>query len=176
MDIRAAAEMIGKREFALLKTELREMMPADIAELLTELYRSEENFGEKDLSLLFRILPKDTAADVFTFLDTDLQKVLINAFSESELREVLDDLFLEFLFRLRNFKSFVVGDLAGVGTSNFFVIVACFVKDYVQAFFQFFHALVYCLFYDFLFCFFGCMIVATYEADSHCESESKCHF
>ncbi|MBQ4487639.1 MAG: magnesium transporter [Oscillospiraceae bacterium] len=95
MDIRAAAEMIGKREFALLKTELREMMPADIAELLTELYRSEENFGEKDLSLLFRILPKDTAADVFTFLDTDLQKVLINAFSESELREVLDDLFLD---------------------------------------------------------------------------------
>ena len=89
---------------------------------------------------------------------------------------VLDDLFLEFLFRLRDFKSFVVGDLACVGTSNFFVIVACFVKDYVQAFFQFFNALVYCLFYDFLFCFFGGVVVATNQAYCHCESECKCRF
>ena len=90
-------EMIGllqERKFAALKNDMQEMMPADAAQLLKEL-SEEEELGEKELTFIFRILPKDMAADVFAYMDTDLQMLLINAFTDRELRDVLDELFLD---------------------------------------------------------------------------------
>lgn len=90
-----AAVLVKHRAFAHLKKALREMMPADIAALLSELSEEQSEVSEKELTLIFRVLPKELAADVFTYLDSSLQMTLINAFSDSELRAVLDELFLD---------------------------------------------------------------------------------
>lgn len=90
-----AAVLVKHRAFAHLKKALQEMMPADIAALLSGLYDEQSEVSEKELTLIFRVLPKELAADVFTYLDSSLQMTLINAFSDSELRAVLDELFLD---------------------------------------------------------------------------------
>ncbi len=90
-----AAVLVKHRAFVQLKTALQEMMPADIAQLLGELIEEHDDFGEKELTLIFRVLPKELAAEAFTYMDSDLQMVLINAFSDRELKGVLDELFLD---------------------------------------------------------------------------------
>ena len=81
-------DLIDKRRFVQLKSVLSEMQPADIAEIFDEA-------KDKDIPVLFRILPKELAAEVFVEFDTDRQELLLNAFSDSELREVLDELFVD---------------------------------------------------------------------------------
>lgn len=81
-------ELIENRRFVQLKNVLSEMQPADIAEIF-------EEAKDKDIPVLFRILPKELAAEVFVEFDTDRQELLVNAFSDSELREVLDELFMD---------------------------------------------------------------------------------
>ena len=81
-------DLIDKRRFVQLKSVLSEMQPADIAEIFDEA-------KDKDIPVLFRILPKELAAEVFVEFDTDRQELLLNAFSDSELREVLDELFMD---------------------------------------------------------------------------------
>ncbi len=81
-------EHIENRRFIQLKNILSEMQPADIAEIF-------EEAKDKDIPVLFRILPKELAAEVFVEFDSDKQELLVNAFSDSELREVLDELFMD---------------------------------------------------------------------------------
>lgn len=81
-------ELIENRRFVQLKQILADMQPADIAEIFDEAQ-------DKDIPVLFRILPKELAAEVFVEFDTDRQELLVNAFSDIELREVLDELFLD---------------------------------------------------------------------------------
>ncbi|MCM1523502.1 MAG: magnesium transporter [Ruminococcus sp.] len=90
-----AAVLVKHKAFVQLKTALQEMMPADIAQLLGELLEERDEFGEKELTLIFRVLPKELAAEAFTYMDSDLQMVLINAISDRELKAVLDELFLD---------------------------------------------------------------------------------
>ncbi|MCI7767290.1 MAG: magnesium transporter [Oscillospiraceae bacterium] len=90
-----AAVLVKHRAFVQLKTALQEMMPADIAQLMSELIEEQDEFGEKEFTLIFRVLPKELAAEAFTYMDSDLQMVLINAISDRELRAVLDELFLD---------------------------------------------------------------------------------
>lgn len=49
----------------------------------------------QDLSLLFRLLPKDEAADTFVEMDADSREELIRGFSDSELRDILNELYLD---------------------------------------------------------------------------------
>jgi magnesium transporter len=70
------------------------MNPADIAFLVEEL-NSDGEIGEKELILMYRILPKELAAEAFTYMDSDTQITLINAFSDRELRYVLDELYID---------------------------------------------------------------------------------
>lgn len=81
-------ELIKNKRFARLKQLLSEMQPADIAEIF-------EQATDKDIPVLFRILPKELAAEVFVEFDSDKQEILVNSFSDSELREVLDELFMD---------------------------------------------------------------------------------
>ncbi len=81
-------ELIENRRFVQLKNVLSEMQPADIAEIFDE-------SKDKDIPVLFRILPKELAAEVFVEFDSDRQELLVNAFSDIELREVLDELFMD---------------------------------------------------------------------------------
>ena len=81
-------ELIKNRRFVELKQILSEMQPVDIAEFF-------EQANEKDIPVIFRILPKELAAEVFVEFDSDMQQLLINAFSDKELREVMDELFMD---------------------------------------------------------------------------------
>lgn len=72
-----------------LKAFLNEINPADIAQLL------EEMPDERTRMLLFRMLTKENAAETFVEFDGDTQENLIRAFSDSELREVLDEIYVD---------------------------------------------------------------------------------
>ncbi len=81
-------EMIEGKKFGLLKETLSQMNPADLAPIFEEI-------EEKDIAVIFRILPKELAAEVFVEMDSDMQQFLIEAFSDKELKEVMDELFMD---------------------------------------------------------------------------------
>lgn len=78
--------LVSERKYSLLRSLITDSEPADIAELFNGL-------TPEQIPVIFRLLPKELAAEVFVELDFDLQKLLINAFSDTELRAVLDELF-----------------------------------------------------------------------------------
>ncbi len=78
-----------ERKFADLRMLLLDMEPTDIAEFM------EENLDDKDQIRFFRLLPKELASDVFVEIDSDTQEHLIKAFSDTELKAVIDDMFLD---------------------------------------------------------------------------------
>ncbi len=80
-------ELVRDRKFRQLRESLVEMNEVDIAGFLDELDVEQE-------ILVFRLLPKDTAAEVFAYLEEDQEK-LIGALSDKELREVLDELYMD---------------------------------------------------------------------------------
>ena len=94
MEKELAVELLHSKKFVQLRTELAEMNPADIAAFVEEMAELED-FGDRDLTLLYRILPKELAAEVFTYMDSEFQMVLINAFSDKELRDVIDELYID---------------------------------------------------------------------------------
>lgn len=87
-------ELLRGKRFSELRDMLDEMNPVDIAEQMEELVSEEEISGD-ELPMLFRILPKNLAADVFAEMDGDMQELLIRSFSDRELKEVIDDMYLD---------------------------------------------------------------------------------
>ncbi len=82
-------ELVEQKQFRRLRELLSEMNEVDIAEFLDEL-------DVERATLVFRLLPKELAAEVFAYLEnTDNQEKLIGALSDKELREVLDELYLD---------------------------------------------------------------------------------
>ena len=77
------------RKFADLRIILLDTEPADIALFM------ENNLSEKDQLVFFRLLPKELASDVFVEIETDSQEFLIKAFTDKELRELVNDMFLD---------------------------------------------------------------------------------
>ncbi len=88
-DLDRLLEMVRQKQLRSLRDILVEMNEVDIAEFLEELDVDQE-------ILVFRLLPKELAAEVFAYLeDAEDQEKLINALSDQELREVLDELYLD---------------------------------------------------------------------------------
>lgn len=81
-------EMIKNKEYRLLKEILNDMNPADLAGIF-------EDLPEESYPILFRILAKELAAEVFVELDSDTQELLISGFSDNELKEVLEELYID---------------------------------------------------------------------------------
>lgn len=81
-------ELLEAQRYRKIKELLSEKEPADIAYLFDDL-------PEKSMPLLYRLLPKELAAEVFVELDADTQEMLIKGFSDSELKAVLDELYLD---------------------------------------------------------------------------------
>ncbi len=81
-------DLLESRRYLELREVFSELNPADIAQLLEEL-------PEEKLPLVFRILPKEDAAEVFAYFESDAQEHLIKAFSDRELKEVLDELYID---------------------------------------------------------------------------------
>ena len=81
-------ELSELKNYIELKKYLATLEPADIAIFISEL-------SKEEIVIVFRLLHKSVAAEVFVELDTDIQEDLINIFTEKELKEVLDELFLD---------------------------------------------------------------------------------
>ena len=81
-------ELLESRKLSELKVLLSEENPADIVSYL-------ENIPNNELIIVFRILPKELAAETFVEMDSDMQMLLISSFSDKELRDVLSELFVD---------------------------------------------------------------------------------
>ena len=80
--------LLGEKKYATIRDILSTMNPADIASVFEEM-------EEERLPLLFRLLPKELAAEAFVEMEPEAQELLIRGFSDSELREVLDELYVD---------------------------------------------------------------------------------
>ncbi len=81
-------ELLEQKNFNSLKSIINEIMPADIALLF-------EKLDKADFLVIFRLLNKDLAAESFAYLDTDSQRILIDTFSDKEIRDVFDRMFVD---------------------------------------------------------------------------------
>jgi len=81
--------LLKERNYAVLKPLLASMNAIDLAEVF------EETESDTELLILFRILPKDLAAETFVEMDTDVTERLINKLNDRELKAVMDELFLD---------------------------------------------------------------------------------
>ncbi|MBE7043298.1 MAG: magnesium transporter [Ruminococcaceae bacterium] len=85
---RQALQLLEEKQYVRLRTVLDTMNAADIALVAEEV-------EEEALPLLFRILPKETAAEVFVEMDSETQELLIQVFSDRELKQVIDQMYLD---------------------------------------------------------------------------------
>lgn len=86
--IEKALELLGEKKFSDLRSLLEEQNPADINDVIDEL-------SDEKSVLIYRLLPKELAAEVFVEMDSDKQEYLINIFSDSQLKDVLDELYYD---------------------------------------------------------------------------------
>ena len=87
-------ELLQAKQYIPLQRYLETLNPADIAECMIDLL-DEEDLDDKSLLRLFRLLPKELAADTFAEMDPDLQEKLITGFTDKELSEVFEEMFLD---------------------------------------------------------------------------------
>jgi len=80
--------LLNDKKYSTLKDILVTMNPADIAAVFEEL-------EEERTPLLFRLLPKELAAETFVEMEPELQELLIKGFSDTELREVIAELYVD---------------------------------------------------------------------------------
>lgn len=81
-------ELLEHREYAKIKDYLNTQNEVDLAELL-------ERFPEKQQIMLFRLINKEDAAETFANMEPKMQENLVQAFSMKELRDIMDDMFLD---------------------------------------------------------------------------------
>ena len=80
--------MLEEKKYSTLRDILVTMNPSDIAALFSEL-------EEKQIPLIFRLLPKEQAAETFVEMEPDAQELLIKSFSDNELKEIVDELYVD---------------------------------------------------------------------------------
>lgn len=80
--------LLTEKKYSTIRDILITMNPADIASVF-------DSMEEERLPLLFRLLPKELAAETFVEMEPDAQELLIRGFSDSELREVVDELYVD---------------------------------------------------------------------------------
>ena len=81
-------ELMEKGQYILLREELNEENPANVAEFLEELPADKQLF-------LFRLLSKDMAAEAFSYLDNDTQEMLVTSITDTEVRNIVDNMYLD---------------------------------------------------------------------------------
>lgn len=88
LDLELALSYAESKAFGELSKLLKQAEPADIAALF-------ELLSEEQYAIVFRILPKELASEVFVEMDSDTQEHLIGKFTDTELRGILDELYLD---------------------------------------------------------------------------------
>ena len=81
-------DYLEEKKFSQLKPLLAALEPIDLAEIFAEL-------EEKDLPIVFRLLPKELAAETFVEMNSNQQELLIKSFSDAELKLILSELFVD---------------------------------------------------------------------------------
>lgn len=81
-------ELMVKREYKAVRSILDVMNTVDIASLLEEL-------DDREMATAFRLIPKEKAADVFSNMNNAMQSHLVQMFTDQELKELLDDLYMD---------------------------------------------------------------------------------
>ena len=81
-------KLLEERKYLSIKDVLSTMNPSDIAAILDEV-------SQQQLPKIFRLLPKELAAETFVEMDSDSQELLIQSFSDSELKLVIDELYVD---------------------------------------------------------------------------------
>lgn len=84
-DLEIIKELLESKQYTSLRQKMADMNEADVASCMEEL-------DEKELMKIFRILPKDMAADVFSYLNVDIQQYIITAMSERDAASIIDNL------------------------------------------------------------------------------------
>ncbi|MBE6970476.1 MAG: magnesium transporter, partial [Ruminococcaceae bacterium] len=82
------AALVESKKYATLRDILVTMNPVDVAAVFEELPQSA-------LPLLFRLLPKELAAETFVEMEVENQELLIRGFSDTELKEVVNELYVD---------------------------------------------------------------------------------
>ena len=85
---KALIKMFEEKKYTTMRDILVVMNPSDIAAVLGEL-------TDHQIPILFRLLPKEQAAETFVEMEPDAQELLIRSFSDNELKEVLDELYAD---------------------------------------------------------------------------------
>ncbi|MBQ8768303.1 MAG: magnesium transporter [Oscillospiraceae bacterium] len=85
---KALRKMLEEKKYAALRDLLLVMYPSDIAELFYDV-------EEDKIPLLFRLLPKELAAETFVEMEPEAQELLIRSFSDNELKEIVDELYVD---------------------------------------------------------------------------------
>ena len=88
LEVEEVVNLIENKKINELKRYLERINGADFPTIFEEL-------DEEDILVVFRLLNKERAAEIFTELDSDLQEKLINSFSDVELKNVVDKLFMD---------------------------------------------------------------------------------
>ena len=88
LDVEQIIELLEIHDFKKLKEELETLHPVDIVECLEEL-------DKKQRTLVFRLLAKEEAAEVFTDMNSEMREDLINALTDSELEEVMEEMYVD---------------------------------------------------------------------------------
>ncbi len=81
-------KMLSENKFSTIKDILREMNTVDIAQTISE--ADPENQVK-----IFRLLPKDSSAEVFSYLDSDTQETVINSITNVEVHNLVEDMFID---------------------------------------------------------------------------------
>ena len=82
-------QLLEERQYKELKEELENnMYPVDLADIL-------EGFEQKQMVMVFRLLAKEEAAETFAYMNSDLRELLINSLTDSELEEVMEEMYLD---------------------------------------------------------------------------------
>lgn len=84
-DVNEVLELLESKQYTVLRQRLSEMNEADVAAILEEL-------KEQEMLKVFRILPKDIAADVFSYMEVDSQQYIITSLSEKDAAGIIDNL------------------------------------------------------------------------------------
>ena len=81
-------DLINRNKYAEVRNMLIEMNVVDIAQIVEEI--------DKDkLLILFRILPKEMAAGVFSYIPSELQEFIVESITDKEMKNIIDTLFLD---------------------------------------------------------------------------------
>lgn len=86
-------ELFREKKYSEIKEWFSHENEADVAALFSDLF--EDELEKREVLLLYRLLPKDMAAEVFAHFEPEIQQYLIEAFSDKELRDMLSDTFVD---------------------------------------------------------------------------------